>query len=80
MIFQPFICQQVLNKSNGKSWFDFVFICEVEGEPKMQKGEMKNPRWVNVEELEKLLDEQPEKIFPHQYQVLKYYMEIIRRS
>lgn len=78
MVFQPFICQQVLNKNDGKLWFGFVFICEVEGEPKMQKGETKDPRWVSLEELEKLLDEQPEKIFPHQYQALKYYVDNMR--
>lgn len=75
MIFQPFICQQVFAKNSGKLWFGFVFICEVEGEPKTQEGETKNPRWVGLEELEKLLNEQPEKIFPHQYQALKYYVE-----
>jgi len=75
MVFQPFICQQVLTKNNGRLWFGFVFLCEVEGELKMQKGETKDPRWISLEELEKLLDEQPEKIFPHQYQALKYYLE-----
>ena len=78
MIFQPFMCQQVLNKNDGKLWFGFVFICEVEGEPKMQKGETKDPRWVSVKELKKLLNEQPEKIFPHQYQALKYYVESMK--
>lgn len=80
MIFQPFICQQVLANDNGRPWFGFVFICQVEGEPKTQEGETKNPQWVNLEELEKLLDEQPEKIFPHQYQALKYYVESMKRS
>lgn len=80
LIFQPFICQQVLNKNDGKLWFGFVFICEVKGEPKMKKGETKDPQWISLEELEKLLDEQPEKIFPHQYQALKYYVESMKRS
>ncbi|KKQ25754.1 MAG: hypothetical protein US41_C0041G0009 [Parcubacteria group bacterium GW2011_GWB1_37_13] len=75
MVFQPFICQQILTKNNGKLWLGFVFVCEVEGEPRTQKGETKDPRWVSLEELEKLLNEQPEKIFPHQYQALKYYVE-----
>jgi ADP-ribose pyrophosphatase len=80
MIFQPFMCQQVLNKNDGKLWFGFIFLCEVEGKPKIQKGETKDPRWVSLEELEKLLNEQPEKIFPHQYQVLKYYMNSMKIS
>lgn len=79
MIFQPFICQQVLANDNGRPWFGFVFICEVEGEPKMQKDETKDPQWVSLEELEKLLNEKPEKIFPHQYQALKYYVESMKR-
>jgi 8-oxo-dGTP pyrophosphatase MutT (NUDIX family) len=80
MVFQPFICQQVLANDNGRPWFGFVFICQVEGEPKMQKGETKDPRWVSLKELEKLLNEQPEKIFPHQFQALKYYVESVKRS
>ncbi|MCC7160663.1 NUDIX hydrolase [Candidatus Nomurabacteria bacterium] len=74
MIFQPFICQQVLTSKGGIPWFGFVFICEVQGKPKMQKGETKDPRWVSIKELKKLLDKQPNKIFPHQYQILKYYI------
>lgn len=80
MIFQPFTCQQVLNKNDGKLWFGFVFICEVKGEPKMRKGETKDPQWVDLKELKKLLYEQPEKIFPHQYQALKYYVESMKHK
>jgi len=77
IIFQPFTCQQVLTKKNGL-WFGFVFICEVEGKLKMQKCETKDPRWFSIKELKRLLDEQPEKIFPHQYQALKYYVESVK--
>ncbi|MEK7564532.1 MAG: NUDIX hydrolase [Patescibacteria group bacterium] len=75
MVFQPFMCQQVLNENDGKLWFGFVFICEVEGEPKMQKDETKDPMWASIDELKKLLKKQPEKIFPHQYQALKFYVD-----
>ena len=75
MIFQPSICQQVLNDNDGKLWFGFIFICEVEGQPKIQKDETKDPKWVSLSELEKLLNEHREKIFPHQYQALRYYVE-----
>ena len=78
MVFQPFICQQVLNKNDGKLWFGFVFLCEVKGELKTQEGETKDSRWVSIEEIKKLLDEQPEKIFPHQYQALKYYVDSMK--
>lgn len=78
MVFQPFICQQVLPEDNGRVWFGFVFLCEVEGESKTQKGETKDPQWVTFEELKRLLDEQPEKIFPHQYQALRYYVDSMK--
>jgi 8-oxo-dGTP pyrophosphatase MutT (NUDIX family) len=32
VLFQPFVCQQVLNKNDGRLWFGFFFICEVVGE------------------------------------------------
>lgn len=78
VIFQPFTCQQVFSKDNGKLWFGFVFICEVKGKPKMQKGETKDPQWVSIPELTKLVCKQPEKFFPHQLEILKYYLESIR--
>jgi 8-oxo-dGTP pyrophosphatase MutT (NUDIX family) len=73
MVFQPFVCQQVLTE--GKLWFGFVFICDVAGEPKMQETETKDPQWISLDELKELLDEHPEKIFPHQYNVLRFYLE-----
>ena len=79
MIFQPFMCQQVLNKNDGKLWFGFVFLCEVEGKSKIQEGETKDPRWVSLGELRKLLDDHPERIFPHQYQALRYYVDSTKR-
>jgi len=79
MVFQSFVCQQVLSKNNGL-WFGFVFLCEVEGELKTQEGETKDHRWVSIKKLEKLLEEQPEKFFPYQYQALKYYVDSIKRK
>lgn len=80
MVFQPFICQQVLNRNDGKLWFGFIFLCEVEGEPEMQKNETRNPQWMSIPELERLLEEEPQKIFPHQYQALKYYIESVKQN
>lgn len=73
--FQPFLCQQVLSTRNGLPWIGFVFLCEVEGEIKMQETEAKDPTWVNLNELENMIKNKSDKIFPLQLPVLKYYLE-----
>lgn len=73
--FQPFICQQVLSTRNGLPWIGFVFLCEVEGEVKMQDTEARNPAWVSLDELEKMITTQSENIFLLQLPVLKFYLE-----
>lgn len=73
--FKPFICQQVLSTRNGLPWIGFVFLCEVEGQIKMQELEAKDPIWVSLIELEKIIKTQPDKIFPLQLPALKYYLE-----
>ena len=74
-VFRPFLCQQVLSTRNGLPWIGFVFLCEVEGEIKMQETEAKDPIWVSLNELEKIIKTTPEKIFPLQLPVLKFYLE-----
>jgi ADP-ribose pyrophosphatase len=74
-VFKPFLCQQVLSTRNGLPWIGFVFLCEVEGEVKMQETEAKDPIWLSLNELEKIITDEPEKIFPLQLPVLKYYLE-----
>lgn len=73
-VFKPFVCQQVLSTRNGLPWIGFVFLCEVSGEIKMQEDEARDPVWLNMKELEELLKNTPEKIFPLQLPVLKYYL------
>lgn len=77
-VFNPFVCQQVLSTRNGLPWIGFVFLCEVEGEIQMQESEAKDPMWVTLDELEKLLRTNSEKIFPLQLPVLKYYLQWAR--
>ena len=77
-VFSPFVCQQVLSTRNGLPWIGFVFLCEVEGEIQMQESEAKDPMWVSLDELEKLLSADSEKIFPLQLPVLKYYLQWAR--
>ncbi|MBI5220899.1 MAG: NUDIX domain-containing protein [Candidatus Liptonbacteria bacterium] len=72
--FVPFCCQQQLK--GGKPWVGFVFLCEVEvGEPKPQADEVKDIRWMKKEELKKIFDGNPEKIFTLQLGVLEYYFK-----
>ncbi len=74
-VFKPFICQQVLETNGGMPWIGFVFRCEVKGKVKMQLSEAKDPQWLTVEELKKIIKSTPDKIFPLQFPVLKYYIE-----
>lgn len=73
--FKPFICHQVLSTNGGLPWIGFVFICEVSGIIKIDKNEARNPCWMNVKELKRLITNHPEKIFPLQLPVLRYYTE-----
>lgn len=76
--FRPFICQQSLETNGGLPWVGFVFRCEVEGSITMQQSEAKDPCWVTLDELEKLLRKTPERIFSLQYATLRYYLDTIR--
>jgi 8-oxo-dGTP pyrophosphatase MutT (NUDIX family) len=78
--FNPFLCQQVLSTRNGLPWIGFVFLCEVEGEIKMQENEAKDPIWVSLDELEEILSTKPDKIFPLQLPVLKYYLKWAKKN
>lgn len=74
-VFKPFLCQQVLSTRNGLPWVGFVFLCEVDGEIKMQKEEAKDPTWISLGELEEMINNNSDKIFPLQLPVLKYYLK-----
>jgi ADP-ribose pyrophosphatase/8-oxo-dGTP diphosphatase len=74
-IFKPFLCQQMLSSTGGLPWVGFVFRCEVQGTVTIDLSEAKDPIWVTISELKELLSNSPEKFFPLQYPVLKYYVE-----
>jgi len=40
----------------------------------MQAEEAKDPQWVSMSDLKKMVEEQPEKIFSLQYATLKKYL------
>ena len=77
-VFKPFICQQVLETNGGLPWIGFVFRCEVKGNITIQKEEAKDPRWISLEELEKILIKTPKKIFSLQYSTLLYYISFMK--
>lgn len=79
-VFKPFICQQVLETNGGLPWIGFVFRCEVKGNITIQKEEAKDPRWISLEELEKILIKTPKKIFSLQYSTLLYYISFMKNS
>lgn len=77
-VFLPFLCQQSLESNGGLPWIGFVFRCTVTSEITMQREEAKDPRWITLDELEDLIENHPEKIFPLQYPVLKQYVSVMK--
>lgn len=73
-VFRPYLCQQVLETNDGLPWIGFVFLCEVTGTVQMDTSEAKDPLWVTVEELQTILNRQPETIFPLQLPVLQHFV------
>ena len=70
--FLPFCGQQQLK--GGKPWIGFTFVCEVEdAEPIPQRGEVRDIKWIKKEELKKIFEESPKKIFTLQLGVLDFY-------
>ncbi len=70
--FEPYCCQQQVK--GGLQWVWFVFLCEVENTPlKAQKGETKDPKWVEYNELKEMVEKTPEKFFTLQLPVLQFY-------
>ena len=70
--FLPFCGQQQLK--GGKPWIGFVFVCQVSAaEPVPQKDEDKDIKWIKKEELKKIFDDEPEKIFTLQLGTLDFY-------
>ena len=76
-VFSPFICQQSLKTDGGLPWIGFVFRCQVKGKIIPQKEEVRDPHWITLKELKNIIDNKPETVFPLQYPVLKYYLNIL---
>ncbi len=69
--FVPFCGEQYL----GSNYIGFVFVCTAKGKL-AQEGvyDAKEPRWVKLSELKKILSEESEKIYPFHLSALEYYL------
>ena len=73
--FIPFCGQQ--QTKQGNPWIGFVFICEaIGGEIKAQKEEVKDIRWVPVEEVKEIL-KNPKQVFALQIGALEIYLDYL---
>jgi 8-oxo-dGTP pyrophosphatase MutT (NUDIX family) len=70
--FVPFCGERFL----GSNYVGFVFVCSAEGTLR-RKGliDGKEPRWVSLAKLRKLLQDEPEKLYSYHLSALRYYVE-----
>ena len=60
----------------GSSVIGFIFLCEANGEIDYRNvNEAKNPRWVKISELKRIIEEEPKSFFPYYLGALKYYVD-----
>ena len=69
--FTPFCC----NSSDGSPAIGFIFLCEADGEPNPMSSEARDPQWVPLSELRKLINEKPHRFFYYYLGALRYYLE-----
>lgn len=73
--FRPLCCVQTTK--GDAPFMGFVFVCETDGaKPRPQDSETKDPRWVSVAELRKMVSETPEKFFIIHLGALREYLGI----
>jgi 8-oxo-dGTP pyrophosphatase MutT (NUDIX family) len=69
-LIEPFCITQM---SNGP-FIGMIFLCKAEGEPLQKTNETKEAKWIDVEELKKIVKEQPERIYTAFLGPLKKYI------
>ncbi len=69
--FTPFCC----NSYHGSPAIGFIFLCEANGEPQTISSEAKNPQWIPLSELRKMINEEPHRFFYYYLGALQYYLE-----
>jgi len=70
--FLPFCGESFL----GSDFVGFAFVCTARGELR-RKGvyDAKEPRWVTLSELKKMMSSEPERFFSYHLSTLKHYLE-----
>jgi len=73
ILFNPYCVTQ--NLSGAYSLILSTFLCEAEGELLEKTNETENIRWMEREELKKIIEKEPEKIFLMHVNALRKYLE-----
>ncbi|MFH1401234.1 MAG: NUDIX hydrolase [Nanoarchaeota archaeon] len=75
--FKPFCCFQQLK--DGKPWLGFAFICQVDDAvPVPQADEVRDIRWVSIDELDRLTTDEPDRFFTLVRGVMRAYLERVK--
>ncbi len=73
LLFESYAQEQVIK--GQRPYVGSVFICTADGELKHQDEETRDPRWMRVSEVLRMLKQTPEKFFPLQVPALMKYCE-----
>lgn len=72
--YRPFYCQQQIK--GGRSYLSVAFISRyISGELKESFRENRNPRWVSLKNIQRIINDNPNKIFPLSLVVLQEYLK-----
>lgn len=72
--FEPFCITQ--NLSGAYSIILNTFICEAEGEPLSSTDETQNIGWVNISEVRRIVEDEPQRVFFMHINALKKYLNM----
>ena len=72
--FEPFCITQ--NLSGAYSIILNTFVCEAEGEPLSSTDETQNIGWVNISEVKRIIENEPERVFFMHINALKKYLNM----
>jgi 8-oxo-dGTP pyrophosphatase MutT (NUDIX family) len=70
---EPYFVSQNMSGSYAK--IVTIFLCQAEGEMLVKSDESENIRWIAIDELSELLQNQPQKFYPMYISVLRKYFK-----